>query len=252
MKPADMHIVVVDDEPLILELVSELFSKFEFRVSGAFSGNEAWKQIENEPCDLILSDVRMPDGDGFELIKKVKAKYGNRTSFLFMSGFSDFLNEELYHLGAEGKFDKPFDLNAVRDAIKKCFLSPELKWNHKVPSGDMLVSIKKSGSDVLELESKKSVLFGRGGFFISHAFVPPARGSSILFSIEIQKPQPITFAGTGIVRWIQSLGKNTAPGLGIEITSMGKDDAKIYNQLFGNRIPFIPSVLLSKQENKKV
>lgn len=242
LKPADINILVVDDEPLILETIGSLFERFQFQVSISHSGNEAWNLVEKNNYNLILTDVRMPDGDGIELTKKVKARNENRTSVLFMSGFSDVLNEEIYHIGAEGKFTKPFDTNAVREAIQKCLLAPEAKWAQKPPTGPRLVTIEKKGLSISELESQKAVLFGRGGFFISHAYVPPARGSNILFSIEILNPKPATFRGAGIVRWIQTMGKNLTPGLGVEITSMSEPEAKLYHQLFGNMIPFIPSL----------
>lgn len=250
LKPSDINILVVDDEPLILETVGSLFERFQFKVSISHSGNEAWTLVQKNNYNLILTDVRMPDGDGIELTKKVKARYENRTSVLFMSGFSDVLNEEIYHIGAEGKFTKPFDINAVREAIQRCLLAPEAKWAQKPPTGPRLITIEKKGLSISELESKKAVLFGRGGFFLSHAYVPPARGSIILFSIEILSPEPVKFKGAGIVRWIQTMGKNVIPGLGVEITSMGESEAKLYHQLFGNLIPFIPSLVRISGQNK--
>ena len=242
MKPADVNILVVDDEPLILETVGSLFERFQFQVSLSHSGNEAWNLVETNNYNIILTDVRMPNGDGIELTKKVKARNGNRTSVLFMSGFSDILNEEIYHIGAEGKFTKPFDTIAVRDAIQRCLLAPHIRWAQKFPAETRMVTIEKSGISIADLETHKAVLFGRGGFFISHAFVPPARGTNIFFSIDIQHPKPITFKGVGIVRWIQTMGKNLTPGLGIEITNMDEPGAKLYHLLFGNLIPFIPSL----------
>ena len=241
MKPSDVNVLVVDDEPLILETVGNLFERFQFQVTLSHSGNMAWELVEKNSFNIILSDIRMPDGDGIELTKKVKARNGNKTSVLFMSGFSDVLNEEIYHIGAEGKFSKPFDSNAVRDAIQRCLLTPVARWAQKPPQGPKIVKIEKIGHSISQLEAHKTVMFGRGGFFISHSFVPPARGSLILFSIEIQNPNPVLIEGAGIVRWIQTMGKNLAPGLGVEIVSMGESEANFYTQEFGNRIPFIPS-----------
>lgn len=245
MKPSDVKVLVVDDEPLILETVGSLFEKFQFQVTLSHSGNEAWELAQKSNYNILLSDVRMPDGDGIELTKKIKARNGNNTSVLFMSGFSDVQNEEIFHIGAEGKFLKPFDTNAVRDAIQRCLLAPEVRWAQTPPQAPNLLTIEKIGQSISELEAHRVVLFGRGGFFISHSFVPPARGSPILFSIEIQNPNPVLIKGSGIVRWIQPMGKNLTPGLGIEIISMGESEAKFYSKEFGNRIPFIPSLARS-------
>ena len=66
------------------------------------------------------------------LIKKIKARQVLRPRVLFMTGFSDVLNEQIYHYGAEGKFTKPFNLAAVRAAIQTCLLAPEAKWGQVV------------------------------------------------------------------------------------------------------------------------
>lgn len=248
MKPSDVGILIVDDEPLILEVVSDLFSAYQFRVDTASSGNQAWEMIQKNHYDLVLSDVRMPDGDGIDLVKRIKAKNASKPSVLFMSGFSDLMNEEIYHIGAEGKFVKPFDNNAVRQAIELCLLAREVKWAQPMPPNDKMLTIEKEGLSVQQLEEQKAVIFGRGGFFIAHNYAPPTKGSSIAFSIEIKQHQTgsIQFRGVGVIRWIQSHGKsNIPPGLGIEITNLPPAEAKIYHQLFGNLVPFIPSVVRS-------
>ena len=241
MKPSDVKILAVDDEPMMLETISELFQAYQFQVDTASSGNKAWELIEKNSYDLILSDVRMPDGDGIELAKRVREKHVSTPSMLFMSGFSDLMNEEIYHIGAEGKFSKPFSVQAVRNAIQTCLLTPEAKWAQPLPN-DKTLAVSKKGSDVKSLEDEKSLFFGRGGFFIAHSFSPPPKGSQILFTIELEAPTPVIFKGAGIVRWIQNHGTNGVPtGLGIEITSMPPELTKIYKELFGNVTAFIPS-----------
>ncbi|MBC7419526.1 MAG: response regulator [Bdellovibrio sp.] len=244
MKPEDVCILVVDDEPMILEILNDLFTAFQFQVDTAICGNEAWELVQQKSYNLVLTDIRMPSGDGIELTKKIKAHHPSHPSVLFMSGFSDLLNEEIYHIGAEGKFTKPFDAKAVRQAIQLCLLAPEAKWAQPFATpATPILNIEKRGASVALLESEKSVLFGRGGLFISHAFTPPERGSTVSFSIEIQKPNHVILKGLGLVRWIQKHGKsNIPPGLGIEIIHLAPAEAKVYHELFGKLIPFIPSV----------
>ena len=117
MKPNEIRILAVDDELGMLDLIRVLFKKFNFFIETAHSGNQAWEILAKHEFDLVLTDVRMPDGDGIDLAQKIRSKHPSRPSILFMTGFSDLLNEEIFHLGAEGKFTKPFDNNAVRAAI---------------------------------------------------------------------------------------------------------------------------------------
>ena len=240
MKPADISILIVDDEPLILDILSDLFGAFHFRVHTAISGNAGWSLCQISKYNIILTDIRMPDGDGIELLKKVKSVEGIKPSVLIMSGFSELLNEEIYHLGAEGKFSKPFDINSAKQAIQQCLLAPHIRWSQGLNPAENL-TITKKGRDVLELETEKEVLFGRGGFFIAYKFPPPPKGTTIHFDIALESPSPIRFRGAGIIRWIQQLGKDRKSGLGIEILSMGQHDAKLYFDMFGQLTPFIPS-----------
>lgn len=243
MKPADISMLVVDDEQLILETISTLFTSYGFYVDCASSGNIAWEMVCKNKYNVVFSDIRMPDGDGLELVRRIKSTYGNQIGVLFMSGFSDLQNEEIYHIGAEGKFSKPFNTKAARSAIEQSLMAPYARWSSSTFIADpKSVVIEKKGEDIKSLKAQKAVDFGRGGFFIAHNYAPPPKGSMIKFSIYIANPTPVLFQGHGVVRWIQAAGRSTAPpGLGVEIIQMDPSAAKTYTELFGSENAFIPS-----------
>ncbi|MBI5042977.1 MAG: cache domain-containing protein [Nitrospirae bacterium] len=66
------NIIVVDDEPVILELVKEILVKDGHHVDTATSGKAALKLIKEKAYDLLISDVKMPDMSGIELLSKIK------------------------------------------------------------------------------------------------------------------------------------------------------------------------------------
>lgn len=242
MKTSDVRILVVDDEPLLLEMISDLFETYEFQVDKASSGNQAWELCQKNSYNLVLTDVRMSDGDGIELTKKIKAHHPTVPSVLIMSGFTDLLNEEIYHFGAEGKFIKPYDIKALRSAVQTCLLTPVARWEKPLSNDRRTLTIKKTGESFTELESQRRVLFGRGGFFFAHALTPPEKGSVVAFTIEVQKPKLVTLQGEGVVRWIQHHGRHNIPaGIGIEIISLPKPASQIYQEYFGSIVSFIPS-----------
>ena len=85
-------LLIVDDEPNIVE---GLASQFEQRygdsviIMKSFTGEHALNILQGNKVDVILSDVRMPDIDGLELIQETERLWP-RTHFIFLSGFDDF------------------------------------------------------------------------------------------------------------------------------------------------------------------
>lgn len=67
------HILLVDDEPHAIETMSTYLTELGYRVSQAHSGNSAFRLFQQDPADIVVTDVRMPDGDGESLIKRLRA-----------------------------------------------------------------------------------------------------------------------------------------------------------------------------------
>lgn len=85
--------------------------------SSAEGGNEALALLEKDPFDLVVSDIRMPHGDGIALLEGVRKKHPNTPRVILVSGFSDFSGEECKAKGAFAVLAKPFDLNEFLQTI---------------------------------------------------------------------------------------------------------------------------------------
>lgn len=111
-------VVVVDDEPGIRDTLADFFEVFDnlktYRVS---NGNEALVLLSKIKADLVISDIRMPHGDGIFLIKSLKDKIAKGLKFVFMTGYSDLTRNEALNLGASEIFYKPFDINGLNDYV---------------------------------------------------------------------------------------------------------------------------------------
>lgn len=70
MKP---HILAIDDEAEIREMLREVFATAGYRVSGASTGDEALEIIRRDPPQLIITDLQLEESDGFDVIDQVKA-----------------------------------------------------------------------------------------------------------------------------------------------------------------------------------
>jgi signal transduction histidine kinase len=113
-------ILIVDDTPTNLEVISEALSDAGFDVAIATSGDRALQQVEKYLPDLILLDVMMPGIDGFETCRRLKASDRTRQiPIIFMTALSDTDSKiKALALGAVDYIAKPFQEQEVIARVK--------------------------------------------------------------------------------------------------------------------------------------
>ena len=113
------RILVLDDEPLIQKVLDELFRRKKFTVSIAGSIAQAEALITKENFDLIMLDVRLPDGDGQQFLERVCAM-PDRPLVVMMTGHGTIESAVACMRG--GAFDyliKPFSPGQIEIVLKK-------------------------------------------------------------------------------------------------------------------------------------
>jgi len=100
-------ILVVEDDERFRNLIGEILHLESYDVSLAGSGKEAVRFCQERPPDLVITDLLMPEMDGFELIRSLRQSHPN-LPLLVISGASDSLLKEATELGAVGSLQKPF------------------------------------------------------------------------------------------------------------------------------------------------
>jgi CheY-like chemotaxis protein len=122
-------ILFVDDESLWLDAVSNAVNAGQVRVMTAGGAEEALEKMRRNKPDLILSDVRMPVMNGFDLFEKVKSiPELQSVPYVFMSSLDDFdARKTAKDIGADDYVEKPFDLGQVRSIIADLLL----RFSHK-------------------------------------------------------------------------------------------------------------------------
>ncbi|NWG14421.1 MAG: response regulator [Acidobacteria bacterium] len=112
-----MSVLVVEDQRLLNWSLAKSLGKWGFDVRPVFTGHEAVAQIENSWFDVVLLDYRLPDLDGLEIARRVRAAQPNAVIFL-LTAFQ--LNELAVDTGLiDAYFNKPLDLKQLRQAMKK-------------------------------------------------------------------------------------------------------------------------------------
>jgi two-component system OmpR family response regulator len=114
----EARLLVVDDEPTILELLAGTLRFAGFDVRTAVSGAEALRMAAADRPDLILLDVMMPDCDGFEVVRRIRAG-GPRVPVIFLTA-RDNVHERVtgLTLGGDDYVTKPFSLDEVLARIR--------------------------------------------------------------------------------------------------------------------------------------
>ena len=115
------HALVVDDEPSVVDLVTTLLRQRGWEVDVAPGGRSALERLREARYDLIVSDIRMPDGSGEEFYRAATAARGElKGRFLFITG--DTANPEAWRFLEEIRapvIEKPFTTQALLQAVAR-------------------------------------------------------------------------------------------------------------------------------------
>ena len=115
---ATPRLLVVDYEPTILELLSGSLRLAGFEVVTAASGDEAVRAAASSRPDLVLLDVMMPDGDGFEALRRIRSG-GSEVPVIFLTARDEVPDRvKGFDMGGDDYVTKPFSLDEIVARLK--------------------------------------------------------------------------------------------------------------------------------------
>ncbi|WP_204015355.1 response regulator transcription factor [Sphaerimonospora thailandensis] len=116
--PPEARLLIVEDEPNILELLSASLRYAGFEVHSASNGTEAVAAAQRQRPDLIVLDVMLPDMDGFDIVRRMRGG-GTRTPVVFLTA-RDATEDKIrgLTLGGDDYVTKPFSLEEVIARIR--------------------------------------------------------------------------------------------------------------------------------------
>ncbi|MDR9501439.1 MAG: sigma-54 dependent transcriptional regulator [Desulfurivibrionaceae bacterium] len=128
---SEVEILVVDDEEVALKNLCYVLKKEGYKVTAAKSGKQALSSLEQQEFALVLTDLKMPQVDGMQVLKRVRALYP-KTEVIMITGFSSVDSAiEALKAGAYHYISKPFQLDevrkVVREAVEKFTLKNEVE-----------------------------------------------------------------------------------------------------------------------------
>ncbi|WP_260294530.1 response regulator [Sedimenticola hydrogenitrophicus] len=111
------HILIVDDDPEIRELLATYLTKSGYRVSAARDGRQMWQQLERNRINLVVLDVMLPGEDGLILCRNLRGK--SNVPIIMLTARGEEMDRILgLEMGADDYLPKPFNPRELQARIK--------------------------------------------------------------------------------------------------------------------------------------
>lgn len=121
------RILVVDDEPLVAKSCVRILAGRGFDVVSTLSGEDGLNRAMSQPFDLVVTDLKMPDLDGMEIVRTLRRDRPD-TQLVIMTGFGTTSTAvEAIKLGVIEYLEKPFTTEQFTDAVGKALAVAESK-----------------------------------------------------------------------------------------------------------------------------
>jgi two-component system, NtrC family, response regulator PilR len=153
------RVLVVDDEPSMREVLSIMLTKEGYEVVAADSRAQAAAVLAKAPADLVITDIRLPDGDGIEILRHVKAA-SPETAVVVMTAYGTTETAvAALKLGAHDYLTKPFDVDELKIVVRGALeaqrlteenlrLKAELRSRHGL---DRIIGVSRAMASVFDL-----------------------------------------------------------------------------------------------------
>ena len=118
---SERKILVVDDEPVILNLLESAFSKVGYLVYPASNADEAFSILKQESIFLMFIDLGLESMNGFKLCENIR-RHNPQAIIFALTGSAGFYDpKEFLEAGFDGYFGKPINMKIIYKAVKESF-----------------------------------------------------------------------------------------------------------------------------------
>lgn len=134
-----IHILVLEDDPKQNQLVCTYLSDSGFEVKGCLNANDAYDEMYNRLYDLIISDIMMPEVDGFEFARTVR-QLNKHIPILFMSARDDMpAKQKGFQLGIDDYMVKPIELDELLLRVRALLRRANIEVERKITVGNLVL-----------------------------------------------------------------------------------------------------------------
>ena len=126
-----MNTLIVDDEKIVIDGLKRFLKKLGHTVVSSSNGLDALKKFHDNNFDLVITDIKMPDMDGLELLRRIKKVEKAPTDVVIITGFGDMENTlKALKYGAYDYLQKPVDVRELAIIIERCREYRQIRQNY--------------------------------------------------------------------------------------------------------------------------
>lgn len=146
-------ILIVEDDVHIAELVAIHLRDLNFDIDFSHTGFDGLQKALNNPYQMIILDIMLPELDGFDICKKLRAE-SNNTPILMLTSKSEEIDKVLgLEMGADDYLTKPFSVRELTARVKAILRRTDIKEQEgsieKIDLGDIIINKNKRIAEVL-------------------------------------------------------------------------------------------------------
>ena len=140
-----IRLAVIDDEPTVCQRLKQIFRKGPFEIETFGEGTPALARMDQKPFHIVLSDIRLPDIDGLEVLNRIKKNYPT-TEVILITGYATLDQAvEAVKKGAFYYLAKPFTPDQVRAVVKRAAEHSKLSSENKRLREEVFQKIQYDG-----------------------------------------------------------------------------------------------------------
>lgn len=143
-----IHILVVEDDEWLNRLVCTYLNDSGFQTKGCLNARDAYDEMYNQLYDLIISDIMMPEIDGFEFAQNVR-RVNQRIPILFMSAKDDLPSKQKgFQLGIDDYMVKPVNLDELVLRVRALLRRANIETERKITVGNLTLDADALSAEV--------------------------------------------------------------------------------------------------------
>ena len=112
-------VLIVDDETFIRQILARIVTREGYKVRQACDGQDALDRLSEASCDIVISDIKMPNMDGIALLSEIKSRHPEISVILITAYAGEYSAQDALRAGADSFIAKPFKNVEIAETLRE-------------------------------------------------------------------------------------------------------------------------------------